>query len=124
MSDTIPDEITSSNDYIDTRDVINRIEYLKGLGKEADGEEKEELGKLSTLISDLRDQANESPEDGIFLIRDSYFEDYAREKPSDWYSDYDETRWPFNCIDWSEAVVEFRQDYTEIEFDGETFWFN
>lgn len=30
--------------------------------------------------------------------------------------------WPCNCIDWDEAAEQLQQDYTEVDFDGVTYW--
>lgn len=58
---------------------------------------------------------------GVTLIRDSYFEEYAREQASEFDALHCPV-WPFTCIDWEKAADELKQDYTSVEFDGVTYW--
>lgn len=59
---------------------------------------------------------------GETLIRDSYFEDYARQIADDVCDMTSAKQWPFTCIDWAEAARELQQDYTSVDFDGKTYW--
>jgi hypothetical protein len=59
---------------------------------------------------------------GEGLIRDSYFEHYARETAEDCGLLKDADRWPCTCIDWEKAADELKQDYTSLDFDGVTYW--
>lgn len=61
---------------------------------------------------------------GETLIHESHFADYAEELaketsdvPSSQWS-----QWPFNCIDWEDAANTLKQDYTSIDFDGQTYY--
>ena len=58
---------------------------------------------------------------GAQLIRDSYFEQYARDTAEELYNVRDAS-WPYTCIDWEKAAEELKQDYTSAEFDGVTYW--
>ncbi len=57
------------------------------------------------------------------LIHEAYFEDYARQLADDLalYNDRN-VSWPYTCIDWAQAAEELKQDYTSVDFDGETYW--
>lgn len=59
---------------------------------------------------------------GVALVRDSYFETYARQFADDIGATGKELSWPFTCIDWAQAADELRSDYSNIEFDGVTYW--
>jgi hypothetical protein len=59
---------------------------------------------------------------GTALIRDSYFEDYARELADDIGAIDSNAGWPLGCIDWEQAADELKSDYTSIDFDGVTYW--
>lgn len=59
---------------------------------------------------------------GATLIRDSYFEDYAREFAEDIGALKDSDHWPCNYIDWEKAVRELRMDYSAVEWDDVTYW--
>ena len=151
-------ESSNSEDIIDSRDVIKRIEELEEerqdlvdelqeAQEEYDtSEEDGEYGAaeeeaLKTAVQRLRvwDDANEeelaslkalaeagedSPDwtTGETLIRESYFEDYARELAEDIGAIQKDMSWPCNHIHWDAACDELKQDYIEIDFDGVTYF--
>ena len=110
---------TNSDDVIDSRDIIARIEELEGQD-ERDEEETAELASLKALAG----EAEGCPDwtYGETLIRDSYFEDYARELAEDIGAIPKDAGWPAYCIDWERAASELQMDYTSVEFDGVTYW--
>lgn len=129
-------EITSSDDIIDSRDVIARMDYLRSFCEDEDGEiltpetapedhanleEIEEYAKLQALCDEAEDYAGDW-KDGATLIRDSYFEDYAREFAEEIGAIDREAAWPACHIDWEAAADSLKQDYTSVEFDGVTYW--
>jgi hypothetical protein len=79
-----------------------------------------ELQALESFAEELRDYGDF--EHGEALIRDSYFEDYARELAEDIGAIDPRASWPLNCIDWEQAASELKTDYTCAEFDGITYW--
>ena len=125
-------QITNYEDTFDSRDVLERIEELESKldevledypeEQESIDEIQEELDNLNSIRNQYYDQAEF--EFGVTFIRDSYFEDYAREFAWDIgrISDLDSIEWPLNCIDWEEAANELQSDYTDIDFDGVTYW--
>ena len=119
---TGPTPITNTADYIDSRDVIARIDYLREIEAELDSDEREEL----TALVALAEEASGYAEDwryGATLIRDSYFEEYARELAEDIGAlGNKDIPWPANHIDWEAACDELKQDYTEVDFDGVAYW--
>ena len=56
------------------------------------------------------------------LIRDSYFEDYARELADDIGAIDRHAQWPTNHIDWKSAAEALQEDYTSAVLDGVTYW--
>jgi antirestriction protein len=128
-SQTVSREISNRDNVIDSRDVIARIAELEAeLGERAnsdpDGLWTEERAELAALRA-LQDEAEGSAPDwryGCTLIRDSYFEDYARELAEEIGAIRDDARWPCTCIDWERAARELRMDYTAVDFDGVTYW--
>lgn len=158
-----PDEITNSQDIIDSRDVIERIDFLedeiedlKSSAEEAVPEEPDpETGKFKATDGSLHDDRESAIEESIadsdrenyreelrkleelaeqgsgyaddwrhgsILIRDSHFEDYARQYAEDIGAIDRNARWPNDCIDWEKAARELQMDYTSVEFDGVTYW--
>jgi hypothetical protein len=143
-------EICNTDDVIDSRDVIARIEELEGerdnydrYKPSAEGnalddvendtdasraewaiehpEDAKELKDLTELADEAEDYASDWRY-GETLIRDSYFEDYARELADDIGSIKEDASWPNNFIDWEAASEALKQDYTGVEFDGVTYW--
>lgn len=145
-------EICNTDDIIDSRQVIERIEELQADRQEfidalADEditpEDREtaiaelnewnglngpELAALEALAKEAEGYA-EDWQYGAALIRDSYFETYAQELAEDcapFGSNSPASKllesWPYRCIDWEQAARELRMDYTSVEFDGVTYW--
>jgi hypothetical protein len=149
MSRTI--DISNNDDVIDSRDVIERIAQLEDekesfileysalpeedapswgdvLEAQTDAESKwdeTDEGQELKALQGLAEEAEGYAADwkyGETLIRDSYFEDYAKELARDIGAINDDAHWPNNCIDWEEAASELQVDYTSVEFSGVTYW--
>lgn len=136
--------ISNNEDIIDSRDIIERIdeltaerEALQYAASEAtsiaDSEPNEQETALNSWDEDygeelnallsLAEQADGTEwKDGATLIRDSYFEDYARELAEDVGAISEKEQWPLTCIDWERAADELQQDYTSVDFDGVEYW--
>lgn len=116
------DPIGNDEDVIDSRDVIARIEHLENQGvDELDEYEQSELLALRELAQEgsayLADWDH-----GESLIRDSYFQTYAEELAEEVGAISSENQWPLTYIDWERAADALKQDYSEIDFDGVTYW--
>lgn len=59
----------------------------------------------------------------VTLIRDSHFEQYARDLAEDCGLTDKPMAWPYNCIDWEYAAKELQYDYSSTDIDGITYWF-
>jgi hypothetical protein len=131
-------EISNTDDVIDSRDVIARIEALQDERdnleamddveitlelRQADWDESEEGQELKVLLA-LQDDAEDSSDwkYGETLIRDSHFEDYAQELAEDCGMIERDVKWPYTCIDWERAASELQQDYMQVNFDGVDYW--
>ena len=84
-----------------------------------DSEEGEELKALNALAEqcDYGDW-----EHGETLIADDYFVTYAQELADEIGAIPKGATWPITCIDWDQAADELQRDYTQVEFDGNTYW--
>ncbi len=106
--------LDNGENFIDSDDILARIEELEGT---EDEDEKAELEALT----DFAEQGNfESYRQE--LIRESYFTDYAMELAKDIGSIQDYDAWPATCIDWEQAAEDLKQDYTELDYDGVTYY--
>lgn len=139
-------EITNSEDILDSRDIIARIEELEAEKESAlegvpaseygnydnekwaewdDSDEANELKLLSSFLEDFKGCGGDEEWRGdwypVTIIRDSYFEDYTEELITDCgYISRDFPSWI--VIDWKETAENVQQDYTSAEFDGVTYW--
>ncbi len=124
---TKTDEITNSLDIIDSRNIIARIEELEGMekalsleGNPMDEEDAEELTKLKALT----EEADSSEwECGVTLISEDYFEEYAQDFAEDIGAIEKGGQWPTNHIDWERAANQLKGDYSEVDFDGVTYYY-
>ena len=58
---------------------------------------------------------------GTTLVRDSYFTEHAVNEADSIFG-IEFNQWPYTCIDWEQAATELQQDYTQVDFDGVTYW--
>jgi hypothetical protein len=134
------DEISNSDDIIDSRDVIARIEHLESELLDAGTAfdlEKDELtgtthdrGDLQELqdeldkLKALQEEAEPYAPDwqyGATLIRDSYFVEYCEDLVKD-IGDVPRELPHYIAIDWDATAENIKVDYTSVDFDGVTYW--
>ncbi len=111
--------INSSEDILDSRDIIARIEELTDMVRDCD--EESELKALEAFAEEASWYASDW-QYGEMLIRDSYFQEYAEELADDIGAIDSNATWPLTCIDWQQAARELQSDYSAVEFDGVTYW--
>lgn len=101
-------DVSNSEDILDSRDIEERISELESECSAEDVPENlaELTEELDTLLA-LRAECDGYVEDwkyGATLIRDSYFEDYARQTAEDIGAIDRNASWPLHCIDWEQAA--------------------
>ena len=112
------DPISNTDNMIDSRDVIARIKALQE-DTDLDEDETEELQALRALV----DECNHPDwKDGVTLISEGYFVTYAQELAEDLGMSRHSADWPFCHIDWDAAADSLRQDYSRVDFAGQTYW--
>jgi multidrug efflux pump subunit AcrA (membrane-fusion protein) len=84
-------------------------------------EEQAELAALEALQGEA-DGYLSGWRDGVTLIRDSHFEEHAREFAEDIGAIPANAPWPCTCIDWKKAAKVLQQEYTSVSFDGVDYW--
>lgn len=117
-----PDAISNTKDYLDSRDVQERLDWLETVKDPTADEihEQTELNKLKEQY--VNDYGDSSWEFGAQFVRTSYFEQYAQELADDIGATNNDLRWPYNYIDWEAAAEELSMDYTEVTFDGVEYY--
>ena len=86
--------------------------------------ETERFKALASLDEQLFCDMEEYARDSSAMIPESEFEDYARDFASEvgYLSSNDEDNNPLMMhIDWDSWAEDMKQDYTEVEFDGDTY---
>ena len=116
-------QIDNTQDIIDSRDIIARIEELEGI-EEPNAEEAQELAILLKVQEQAEDYSDWKY--GEALIRESYFTDYIKELIDDCYElpkEFNSGAWPWRhmTLDYEAAADEAKDDYTWIDFDGVTY---
>jgi hypothetical protein len=123
------DEITSTADVIDSRDVIARIDELQDEFAEFQDDEARqawcdefgaELESLKTLA--IQCEGYGDWQHGEALVNDGYFTRYAEQLAEDVCSVDPNAAWPYNHINWESAAEQLKDDYMSVDFDGTTFW--
>ena len=116
-------QIDNTQDTIDSREIIDRIEELEGI-EEPDNEEAQELAILLKVQEQAEDCADWRY--GETLINESYFTDYIEDLIKDCYElpkEFESGNWPWRhmTLDYEAAADEAQCDYTYIDFDGVTY---
>ena len=142
--------IDNTEDVIDSRDVIARIDELQAvvddLREEFDAnpanagvdfdnwvrnqvgcstEEADELAALKALAAQCEGYGDWGH--GEALIREDHFVKYIEELIDDCYTlpkELTSGQWPYRhiTIDYEAAAEEAKVDYTEVDFDGQTYF--
>ena len=118
-------EITNDMDVIDSRDIIERIEELESFIEDNVNENSDDITEWKEELRILAELAEEgenySPdwEYGSTLIHEDYFEEYMDEMIQDCYD------LPKDLPFWMTVTYDYnalKMDYTEIDFNGETYY--
>ena len=128
-----PSSVDFEEDFLDIRDLIARFEYIENIRLEMGqidewvDEYDDEFNILRDVLRELRGQGGDEQWQGSWypctLIKEDYFEEYARQLAEDVGSITDNMTWPCNFIDWQEAAEQLQMDYSSIEIAGTTFWY-
>lgn len=123
--------IDNTDDIIDSRDIIERIEELRQMRSEmleearetgcAKGtwettEEAEELCALVALAKEAEPESSDW-EHGESLIRRSYFVEYVQDMLADCGTIPKDIPW-FVEIDWEATAKNIESDYASVDFNG------
>lgn len=111
------------SDVIDTRDLQDEIDELESELEDQPADEKDEVAveRLAALLA-LKDEIGSEWEDGVALVADGYFEDYAREMAEDCGMVGDGNKMS-DYVDWERWASDVQTDYSSVEFDDETYWY-
>ena len=113
-------DIHNQLNFIDSRDIVDRYNEIVG-----DPEFLDEATRLEKVIRQ-GESCSSDWDHGEMLIHEDYFVEYTKELIEDCYDDINTTsdKWPYRHmeIDFEAAANELKQDYTAIDFDGQTYY--
>jgi hypothetical protein len=115
----------NNSDMISSDEIISRIEEL--MADIEDGtatiEDHEEFVRLRNFATQGEAATTDWPY-GATLIRQSYMEDYCKQQTHDVNEDALKAMPKFlrDSIDWGKVAETLIEDYTEIDFDGVTYY--
>ena len=122
---TAPEKIDIGADIIDVRAMMARYEYIE-YSKDwvvQVGEAQELRAVLDQLAGNGGDEQWRGDWYPVELIRDDYFQEYAKDLAEDTGAINPLVYWPNNCIDWERATRELQMDYTKVDAYGTTYWY-
>jgi hypothetical protein len=113
----------TEEDVTDEDKPVVTLDFEEWLKEQADADnaDAQELVALRTLAEQAEGYASDWRH-GAALIRDDYFERYAQELAEDIGAIQSDAAWPACHIDWEAAADALKQDYTEVDYDGVSYW--
>lgn len=90
---------------------------LAEMPHEEDPQTREEMFSESELLQGVLDEVHWTA-NALFIREDYFYEGFAEECASGFGPT---TGWPYDCIDWSRAAIELRQDYVAVDILGDTY---
>lgn len=107
-------EITNQESYISYTDIQDRIEELESIEtNELTTDELAEVLTLSKLVEDIYSYI-----DSDTLVREDEFEFYIK----DMVEDLHDIPW-YVVVDWESTAKNLMIDYSEVDFDGVTYYY-
>ena len=122
--ETLRERINDGTDNEESADCDRLKEELEHAVERSEAwDHSDEAGELKALklVADQCEGYGDW-EHGEPLIHDRHFEAYAQEFAEDCGMVKDQDTWPNRCIDWTQAAEELKQDYMEVDFDGQAYW--
>ena len=116
-------DISNSNDVLDVRDIIARVEELREQvePESLDEDEAAELATLTDLLDQLKGYGGDEQWEGDWypgtLIRRSYFVEYCEELVKD-IGDLPRDLPSYLEIDWTATANNLEVDYSTVDYDG------
>lgn len=118
-------EITNDMDVIDSRDIIERIEELESFIEDNVNENSDDITEWKEelrILAELAEEGEQYSPDwsyGSQLIHENYFEQYMDEM----LEDCGDIPKDIPCyLDITVNYDMLKWDYTELDFDGETYY--
>jgi hypothetical protein len=122
-------EISNSEDILDVRDIMARVEDLESQKEDEslDDDGAQELAHLVALLDEIKGYGGEEQWRGDWypnpLIRCDYFPEYVKDLVDD-VGDWPRNGVPeYLVIDWEATAHNLKADYSEADFDGVSYYY-
>ena len=109
------------SEIIDSRDLDKELDELEAREDDQDDPLDADEAERMAELREARDNISEWIY-GETLIREDYFTQYAQQLAEDIGAIDPSASWPLSHIDWEAAADALKQDYTEIELGGSTYY--
>ena len=113
--DEIEDSLEALEEWEGERERLQAI--LEDAEMDFDEEAQAELAELENLESEISEWRHDET-----LIREDAWEDYCRQFAEDIGAIPSDVSWPCTCIDWERAARELAYDYSQVEYQGSTYY--
>lgn len=126
LEETLSGLIEDAGEDYDSDDESPEIVAARDSLNEWDGENGDEFKALESFLEEVKGNGGDEQWRGswypVVFVRDSYFTEFAQEEAESLGMVDSDVKWPYTCIDWDKAAEELQQDYTSVEFRGDTYW--
>ena len=122
--------IDNNQDILNSNDIDEYIGWLKEDIKALETCEDKDLGEYEDLLSELKVLEDlvescryySSWENGVVLIHDDHFVEYAEDVAVVLGLIHDLYSWPATHINWDKAAEHLQMDYNSVDFNGVKYW--
>ncbi len=119
LEDDLNTAIEADADSSDSATEVDVADAREALAEWDEGDEAAELKALKAFADEASGYCSDWSY-GATLIHESYFPDYCRQMVVD-IGDLPNDIPAYLAIDWDTTADTLRADYTEVDFDGETY---
>jgi hypothetical protein len=115
--------VIGDDEVFDSREAEERIDEIESEHRAHwDDDEREEHERLVALRDGVELDYPMQWRDGITFLHEDHLTDHAQQYGED-IEGIDSSRWPYDCIDWEQAGEKLAEDYQQIEFRGDTWYY-
>jgi hypothetical protein len=107
--------------YLDVEELADELDELRDRFVDDEEIDEDRLRELTQLERELGGDLHIAGRDRGPFISDTTFEEYAIELAEDIGPKMD--GWPYDYIDWERAADALKQDFYNVDFEGETYWY-
>jgi len=116
------DSLTQEDKETLARSLLVTNEELTDQDFQEEWESSIDGNELKNLL-ELREDIGRSWAENVSLVPDSEFEEFAQQEADSLGLISDKNSWPTCYINWEFAAESLKQDYSTVDYDGETYYY-